>query len=260
MSSVPEGALAKALEFERQTTAMVAGECRRIEQGWVIRTPSLPMVWSANEVRVVEPIRFSDALALVERHLAGLPYRQLVVEHEASARRLEREFRADGWKVERNVTMALARPPDLEADTSDVRDVEAGAALMLMARWAAEDPDLQLSAEGLRQVVEHSRRAWIARRARSLGVVGDDGGLAAMTTLFSDGTIGQVEDVYTVPEARRRGFARALVTRAVSLALQEGNELTFIVADDNDWPKKLYSKVGFEPIGYSWLFHREAGR
>jgi GNAT superfamily N-acetyltransferase len=260
MSSVPEGAWDRALEFQRHTIAMVAEECRPIEEGWLIRTPSLPMVWSANEVRVSRPIRFSDALALVERHLADLPYRQLVVEHEPSARRLEHEFRAQGWKVEREVTMVLVRPPDRDVDIGDARDVDDEAALTLMARWAAEDPDLNLSREDLRQVVEHSRQSWKVRRARCLGVIGDDGGLAAITTLYSDGTIAQVEDVYTVPEERRRGFGRALVTRAASLARQGGHELTFIVADDNDSPKELYSKVGFEPAGYSWLFHREVGR
>ena len=54
-------------------------------------------------------------------------------------------------------------------------------------------------------------------------------------------------------------FARALVTRAVSLAREAGHELTFIVADDNDWPKQLYARIGFEPVGYAWLFHREVG-
>lgn len=260
MESVQEGALARALEFERQTIALVSGECRPIEEGWLIRTPSLPMVWSANEVRVNKPIQFSDALALAERHLADLPYRQLVVEHEASARRLEPEFREQGWKVERDVTMALVRPPDREPDTSDVRLVDEGAALALMRRWAAEDPELNLSEEDLSQVAEYTRRCWAARGARCLGVIGDDGGLGAMTMLYSDGAVAQVEDVYTVPEERRRGFARALVTRAVSLAQEGGHELTFILADDNDWPKQLYRRIGFEPVGYSWLFHRDLDR
>src|SRR5205807_3500195 len=109
-------------------------------------------------------------------------------------------------------------------------------ALALMRRWTAEDPELKLSGEPLAQVVEASRITWRARNAVRLGILGRDGSLAAITMLYSEGTVAQVEDVYTVPEERRRGFARAAVTRAVSVAQSNGHELTFIVADDNDWP------------------------
>jgi GNAT superfamily N-acetyltransferase len=250
-------AFSRVIEFQRGTVALVAGECRAIDEGWLIRTPSLPQVWSGNQVQVTQAVRFSDALALAERHMSDLSYRQLVVEHEPSGARLERAFRHDGWKVERELAMVLARPVDREVDTSAVAEVDPEAGLGLMARWAVEDPDLKLTEEDLRQVVEFTRRAWRARRARCLGILGAGGELLAMTSVFSDGDTAQVEDVYTVPEARSRGYARALVTRAVSLARDGRHELTFITADDNDWPKQLYQRIGFEPAGRTWHFHRE---
>ena len=73
--------------------------------------------------------------------------------------------------------------------------------------------------------------------------------------LYSDGTTAEVENVYTAPEERGRGFARALVSRAVQLGVDGGHELTFIVADDFDWPKRLYARLGFEPAGRTWSFH-----
>jgi predicted GNAT family acetyltransferase len=66
--------------------------------------------------------------------------------------------------------------------------------------------------------------------------------------------------VYTIDAYRGRGYARALVTRAVALARQAGHELTFIVADDEDWPKRLYARIGFEPAGLAWVFHTEPAR
>ena len=156
--------------------------------------------------------------------------------------------------------MAHVREPDREVDTGAVIEPGEHEALALIRRWVGEDPELNLSGEGLRQVVSFSRRAWRARRARRLGVLGPDGGLAAITVLFSDGRTAQVEDVYTVPEQRNRGLGRAAVTRAVALALEGGHEPTFIVADDNDWPKHLYRRIGFEPVGRTWLFHRELVR
>ncbi len=89
MSAI-DGALARALEFQRQTTALGAEEFTQIDEGWLVRSRSLPLVWSLNQVRVTQPIEFDEALALAERHLVELPYRQLVVEHEASGIRLER--------------------------------------------------------------------------------------------------------------------------------------------------------------------------
>ena len=72
-----------------------------------------------------------------------------------------------------------------------------------------------------------------------------------------DGATAQVEDVYTVPSWRNRGCARRLITRAIVLAQDAGHELVFIEADDNGWPKQLYSRLGFDPIGRIGVFHRD---
>jgi GNAT superfamily N-acetyltransferase len=92
---------------------------------------------------------------------------------------------------------------------------------------------------------------------RLLGVRSGDGHLVAISKLRSDGVIAQVEDVYTAPEARGRGFARALITRAVELARGAGHDLAFIVADDADWPKLFYGRLGFRSVGHLWQFHRD---
>lgn len=256
MSGV-DARLARVLEFQRETTALLAEEVTAIPEGWLVRNHSLPLVWGINHVRVSRPLQFADALALVDRHQATLPYRQLVIEPPASGERLEAQFRADGWGVDREVTMALASGADREVDTTGVAEPSEEQALELMSRWIREDDTVKLTPEAHRQLVEFNRLAWRARRARRLGAWGRSGALAAITMLFSDWSIAQVEDVYTVPEERDRGLARALLTRAGELAREGGHELTFIVADDQDWPKQLYARVGFEPIGRSWLFHRE---
>jgi len=31
----------------------------------------------------------------------------------------------------------------------------------------------------------------------------------------------------------------------------------FITADDNDWPKLLYARIGFRAVGHVWHFHRQ---
>jgi GNAT superfamily N-acetyltransferase len=254
--SIAEGALVRALEFQRETTALVAEEFRAIGQGWVVRSRSLPRVWSLNHVRVTEPIEFDEAVALADEHLSELPYRQVLVEHQDSGERVEPAFRGAGWRVERELTMALLSEPDREVDTAAVIEPAESELLAMMDRWTGEDVE-RVTPEGRRQVVEQNRLAWRARAARRFGILGGGGAMAAMALLYSGGRTAQVEDVYTVPEERGHGFARALVTHAAATARDAGHELTFIVADDDDWPKRLYGRIGFEPLGCVWLFHRE---
>ena len=59
----------------------------------------------------------------------------------------------------------------------------------------------------------------------------------------------QVENVATLPEYRKRGLARALVLRAAAESQAAGNDLTFLVADADDWPQHMYEKLGFEAVG-----------
>jgi hypothetical protein len=33
-----------------------------------------------------------------------------------------------------------------------------------------------------------------------------------------------------------------------------GNDLTFLIADRDDWPKQLYAKLGFDEVGRVWEF------
>ena len=63
-----------------------------------------------------------------------------------------------------------------------------------------------------------------------------------------------------MPDLRGRGLARATVSLAVDAALADGHELVLIFADDDDWPKDLYAKLGFRPVGRVRTFLRSAAR
>lgn len=231
-----------------------ADAVRPIEAGIVLRTPSLPAVWAVNQLRIKEPLSFEELVDLAEEQMAGFDYRHIAVEHQAAGPDVERAFRAAGWRVERDVLMVLSGPADRPAETSIVEDAHEEEMLELIRRWFAGD--VQASNE-VEQLVAYSRREDHALGDHLLGVRSGDGALVAISKLRSGGGIAQVEDVYTAPEARGRGFARALIGRAVELAAQGGHDLVFIVADDNDWPKLLYERLGFRPAGHLWQFHRD---
>ena len=244
--------LARVMAFMHANLAKTADEARPIEAGYVVLAPSLPAVWSVNQVRVTLPLGFEALVELAEEQLATTPYLHIVIENQDTGPDLEQAFRTAGWKAEREVLMLLSAAPDREADTSVVVDAGEDEVTEVMRRWHSED---ELRSGELDQLAEFSRREARVCGDRLLGVRSIDGALLAITKLRTGGGIAQVEDVYTVPEARGRGFARALVSHAVELARAGDPDLIFITADDNDWPQQLYARIGFRPIGRIWLFH-----
>ena len=138
--------------------------------------------------------------------------------------------------------MILTAGADRCTGTSIVEGPGEDEVLELIRRWYEED---EPALSGIEQLVAYGRRETRALSDRLLGVRSSDGRLVAIAKLRSGRATAQVEDVYTVPEARGRGFARALITRAVALARETGHELIFIVADDENWPKRLYERLGF---------------
>jgi GNAT superfamily N-acetyltransferase len=252
-SSAPGGdSFARALTFVHRNLAKTADEAREIEAGLVVRTPSLPVVWAVNQVRVGLPLGFASLVELAEEQLAGSAYLQIVVENQDSGPELEEQFRAAGWKTERELYMVLSAEPDRVPDMSVVVDAREDETLEIMRRWFGEH---ESRPGALAALVEYSRREARACADRLLGVRSSDDQLVAITKLRGDGSTAQVEDVYTVPEARARGYARALVSHAAELGRDGGHDLIFITADDEDWPKQLYAGVGFRPLGRVWQFH-----
>jgi ribosomal protein S18 acetylase RimI-like enzyme len=81
-----------------------------------------------------------------------------------------------------------------------------------------------------------------------------DGEVVSWTDLYVAQGIGQIEDVATLAEHRGNGYATAVVLRAVEDARRAGVDLIFLVADDDDWPKGLYRRLGFDTLGRHYKF------
>jgi len=145
--------------------------------------------------------------------------------------------------------MALRRRPDRPpVATARATDLET----LLGAKQGAL---VDAVAPRERDVIARGTRAMATPGTRF--VVADfEGTPAAYATLYSDGTVAQVEDVSTQPRARGHGLARAVVQHAIDLARAEGHELIFLVADADDWPRELYARLGFDPVGHCWALVR----
>jgi ribosomal protein S18 acetylase RimI-like enzyme len=113
--------------------------------------------------------------------------------------------------------------------------------------------------EAVRQIVRLA--GVVAESVPTRTFAGFAGGtVAAFCSLHEMAGVGQIEEVTTLSRFRDRGFARALVLHALAASRAAGNDLTIMVADEADWPKDLYRRLGFEPITLRYEFQRAGGR
>jgi ribosomal protein S18 acetylase RimI-like enzyme len=83
-----------------------------------------------------------------------------------------------------------------------------------------------------------------------------DGRQASVCELYLANGVGQIEDVNTLEEFRGRGLASAVVLAAAEAARSRRCDLVFLVADEADWPKALYARLGFDPVATYSMFLR----
>jgi RimJ/RimL family protein N-acetyltransferase len=213
----------------------------------------LPLVWYLNEL-VIDPGEAPSAgelAAEAERVQAGLQHRKLSVGDEALGERLAPALHAEGWNVERLVVMTHAAAGRAVDASRAVEISERELEPLLYEEHRRDGRD----EEEARQLVAARQRTREAVSVRSLAVL-ENGYPVASCELYLDGRVAQVENVGTLAEQRGRGHASALVTRAVETARADGHGLVFLLADENDWPKELYAKLGFRTVGRLFQFIR----
>ena len=218
-----------------------------------------------NALRAVGPLppeAGPDAVEeMLERHPGDGPHRRLVCEDGEDAGRLVAPLRARGWQASTEVVMVLCEPRDRPPAPGLAREVDAATLHPVEVATMLDEPELR-DAAGARAVAEEvvaARRALAAATPTRWFCGAWQGRDGSNATLYADGRTAQVEHVGTVPELRGRGLARATVSLAVDAALADGHDLVVIFADDDDWPKDLYAKLGFRAVGRLRTFLRAAG-
>jgi ribosomal protein S18 acetylase RimI-like enzyme len=211
--------------------------------GSVVRCPERPLRQDSNYLLVDH----TDAAAVelsheVERHML----RAVFVRDEATGSRLVHEFTALGWHVHKGLVMAHRRSPVRATPDTSVSEVD-HAALRPLRRQAIVSAPWG-SPELAGQILE--AKAWIGERitARFFAVL-LEGEAVAAADLYLHEDNAQIEDIRTVEKYRNRGYASALVLRALEEARNAGATFICLVADADDWPRLLYERLGFDVIG-----------
>jgi predicted GNAT family acetyltransferase len=249
--------LQHAVAFEERLRDEAADRVETIPLGQAVFTDSLPVVWSLNLLRIDKIGPTAEEIAAEAERLqggAGLEHRRVSIHDEEAGRSLEPGFVELGWKPDVFLFMVPRREPHRAADTSEVVEVPREELRpireAILREWLGEVDD-----ELLNQLSESERRFATAGNARHFAVV-VDGRPVSSTDLFSDGLTAQIDDVGTLPEHRGAGYASAVVLKALAEARAMGHEFVFLVADARDWPKEMYHRLGFDPIGEKYAFLR----
>lgn len=252
-----EDLFARAVAFEHRLQENAAERIEPFAWGRAVFNDTFHRVYDLNALRVESPEEglTADALAAEADRLhvaSGHEHRRVVVADRALGERLGPGFRALGWEVRRFLFMGQLREPDDATVRADVRELDE-ATHWEAKRWFMAGAPEAFDDLVIRQLLEKDRLKEEIVDFRRYGVEAD-GKVVSVCELYSDGATGQVEDVSTQEPYRGRGYARATVLTAVAAARDAGCDFVFLVADEDDWPKALYAKLGFDPLGIIYDF------
>ena len=261
-------ALARAVAFARAADVGAAERAEPHRWGVALHDAAHPHTYVLNTLAIDRPLDArTDASAVaaeLDRLYASLGHRRVVVDDDATGARVADGLRDRGYAATAELVMLLdmsthparsegaattARPRARESTEAELRAVER--AFMLEDGRERDIADEVLDARAAVCATRPGTRFFVAAL---------DGRDVASATLYSDGAIAQVEDVGALASARGHGLGRAVVAAAIEAAVTAGHELVFIVGEEDDWPKDLYARMGFRPIGRTWDCLREARR
>jgi len=248
----------RALEFIRWIEDRNATVRQAFAWGTALFNQDFPKVYDLNFLRVDGHPRVTaeELIAQADRlqGSAGLEHRKVVINDQWMGERLAPSFEAAGWSLAKLVIMVRRRPVDRRFVPGSAREIE----LETMKRARRLGLELDESfhdEETIDQLEEMCDLLVNSGNARCFGVPADDKTVAT-AELYSDGRTAQIEAVFTLVDYRRKGHGRAVVALALQEAVAAGNDFIFMLADADDWPKDMYERMGFDPAGYLYDFHK----
>jgi GNAT superfamily N-acetyltransferase len=224
---------------------------------WV-RNPACGQIWDANHgtaVRAATPERIDAALRRADELYAGLDHRTFKLD-PFTPTAFEARLLLEGYAEETEVQLLLTG--DLRTDPPPVaiRPVDGPADWASLARLTRRDHEEEAQKAGRPPWDQSVTSAMVAtKRAKAPGlrfflasVDGEDCAFFSSWAGPEGGDVGKVEDLFTVPEHRRKGIATALIAHAVADARARGAGPVLIGADPTDTPKAMYAAMGFAPV------------
>ena len=235
--------------FEGSLLRRVSTRVVPFEWGTAYLDDDLPRRYYSNFLRTetdLTGVSADDLIAAADEILGDDRYehRLVIVRDEAAAERLAPGFAAAGFARAPEVVQLLRREPD-RPRALDVDVVPFAEARALILQAYIEDE--QLTRE-LAEPFTDARAKYETAIGAQFFVARIDGEQAGICELYLDDEDAQIENVGTILRFRNRGVARSVVLAACEAAKAAGATRIFILADDEDWPKQLYARLGFDRL------------
>jgi uncharacterized protein (DUF952 family)/ribosomal protein S18 acetylase RimI-like enzyme len=249
----PDDALGRALALYLSMTVRRAIEVRDVPGGVAVSDARFPHSRAHNRLLLSEDMDADTIVALSAEVAAaeGWPH-DAVALRWPDAGRVAADLAARGWDVEELLLMARPAGPIPGADRAEV--VEQREVHDLWRRsWregAVAPPEIL--DEVIDQLVGREYLNDLVVRVHDV-VVREDGRVQAAGQLYVDGATAAVESVLTDTAARGRGYADAVLARALSRAVDSGCDLVVLEAAADDWPRHWYERRGFRTVGTQWI-------
>ncbi len=240
--------------------ALVAGTgCR------LVVNPAFPELWDANHVDEVTAATEAGAdavFAAMDRQFGHTRWRVVHTDFATPDAFLARLALEDF--EEQPVTIQMA----LQGDLTD-----RGARLALRpvvddADWDALQRLVLVNLAGgmsagsgaTPQIGEAMVAAWRTRAgAQRFHLVVQNGAPVAYgSCAIAPGGVGMIEDLFTLPSARRQGLATGLVAAFTDQLIAAGCDVVFLGALADAAPKRLYARLGFRPVTLTRVWTRQA--
>jgi GNAT superfamily N-acetyltransferase len=244
--------LERILAYLRRVEEAVVDEVRPTAHGKALLTPSLPLVWQLNAVRVEDPSADADTVTgEAEEVLRDAGHRKLVVHDPELGARLAAPLAAQGWNVYRLLVMVRDRPAQRSVAPGAGAEVDRETGAATLAAFRREQP-FGWQETAVRQLAAMDERFGRAAEARDFAAPPTDPACACR--LYTADGLAQVDEVGTLEKRRNHGHASAAVLAAAETAAAAGCDPVFLLTDAGDWPQRWYRRLGFSPAGSVYEF------
>jgi ribosomal protein S18 acetylase RimI-like enzyme len=245
-------ALERIVAYLRRTEEAVVDEVRPTAHGKALLTPSLPLVWQLNAVRVEDPAAAPQAvIADAEEVLSDAGHRKVVAHDPELGAMLAPALAADGWNVYRLLVMTRDRPSERSVTQGAGAEVDRETGAATLAAFRREQP-FGWQETAVQQLAAMDERYGRATRARDFAAPPADPACACR--LYTADGLAQVDEVGTLEKRRNQGHASAAVLAAAETAAAAGCDPVFLLTDAGDWPQRWYRRLGFSPAGSIYEF------
>lgn len=261
MASELARVVAEAYRWQRRLGANVIAE----RSCHVVTDPEHPDVWDVNHVDAVTAsgeAEIEAVFAAMEAHFAHTPWRVVHADRFTPERFLARLALDDFVERPAAILMTLSRVLTDRGARVTLSPVVSDSDWDLLLRLVIANHAERSHVDDLGLTPEFSRRMVAVYRKKSPAyrfhmAIENGAPVAYGAYAAAPGGVRIIEDLYTVPTARRRGVITGMIAAFVDRLRDAGSKTIVLGALADDRPKRLYARLGFRPLGLARTCVRE---